>query len=274
MEYSKIKNIIIAILLLVNIFFLAIFIIGHTESGKLERQAKEDIVSIFAAGGVSLDISKIPKDVSLGYYKLARDTGAEKLIAETFLGAKDMTSAGGNVYQYANVLGEATFRPGGEFEILFTSGKDFEDSSPKALLSYLKNMGFDVDEKNVKTEVSGDAATLTFSLDYSSLRVFNASVVMKFKAGKLVSVAGRRPASYPQYSDSAVMNVSTALISFINGIKELDPSCREVRGVAAGYLISENAPGSFELLPVWRMEANSGSYYVNGLNGKISAIFD
>ncbi len=273
MESSKIKNIIIVILLTVNMFFLVIFLIGHTESGKLERQAKEDIVSIFAAAGVSLDISKIPGNISLGYYKLARDTGGEKLIAETLLGAKDMVSEGGNIYRYANVLGEAVFRPSGEFEVYFTSGKQFEDASPKALVAYLKNMGFAANIKNVATEASG-GESYVFGLEYAGLRIFNASVVMRFEAGKLVSVSGRRPASAPQYSDSAIMNVSGALISFINGIRDIDPSCREIRNVSAGYLINEHAAGSFEMLPVWRIEANSGGYYVNALNGKISAIID
>jgi regulatory protein YycI of two-component signal transduction system YycFG len=274
LEYSKIKNIVIAILLALNMFFLALFLIGRSESGKLEQQAKEDILSIYSAGGISIEKSVIPADAKISYYKMSRDLDREKQIAETVLGAKDMSAIGGSVYQYVNILGEALFYPQGDFAITLTNGKAFSDTSNSALIKYLKEMNFNVDSESIKVESFGGTKAVSFNFINDGILILNGKLTMIFEDSSLISISGKRPTSAPLFSDTSIMSVKTALVYFLYGIKNIDTSCSKVTEVSPAYFIYDSGSGSLVLLPVWRIETNSGNYYVNGLNGKVSAIID
>ena len=89
MEKAKVKNVIIIILLAVNIFFLALFLIGRVETGKLKKQARSDVIAILASSGVSVSEAAIPEDFQSSSYKLTRDINGETLITKTVLGDTD-----------------------------------------------------------------------------------------------------------------------------------------------------------------------------------------
>ncbi len=274
MEYSKIKNIIIVILLALNMFFLVLFLIGRSESGKLERQARDDIISLFSAAGISVDTSVIPSDSSIGYYKMTRDLEIEKLIAGTMLGTKDMTAAGGGVYHYSNILGEAVFYPQGDFSVTLTTGKVLKDTSNATIEKFLKDMNIDAVVDSSMPDAAGTGKTVYLYCIFNKTRIMNARLAMVFEGEKLIYVSGKRPGAAPVYADAKIMSVKTALLSFLNGIKSLDPYCKKINCVSASYHISDDGSDGAVLLPVWRVETDSGNYYVNGINGKISVILD
>lgn len=254
-------------------FFLALFLIGRIESGKIEKQAKEDIVSIYKSKGIKLDTNTIPKDSEISYYSLFRDIDSEKLIAKSVLGAEDMVAAGGNVYRYDNLLGNAVFHSGGYFEIAL-SGKIFDDMSEASLSSFLGGLGIDTDTSSAMTENNGDKKTVTFACVYNKTRILNCNVTMVFEGSSLKELKGRRLTSEPSPEDEVIMDVKTALINFLNGISTLGVLCTEVNSVSAGFYLTEPTAGNAELLPVWYVSTNVGKYYVNGINGRISAFND
>lgn len=274
MEYTKIKNIIIVILLALNMFFLVLFLIGRWESGKLEQQAKKDIISLFSSEGITVEETAIPADSTIGYYKTTRDLESEKLIAETLLGTREMTAAGGNIYKYANILGEAVFYPQGEFSVSLTSGKAFSDTSNSSILKFLKDMKIDAEVDRVLPDVSGEGKTLYLNCVYNKTKILNARLAMVFDGERLISLSGKRLVSLPVYADAKIMSIKTALISFLKGIKSLDPDCNKLSSVSAAYFLLDDGTGGAALIPIWKVDTSTGNYYVNGLNGKISELFD
>lgn len=274
MEYSKIKNIIIVILFALNMFFLVLFLIGRWESGKLERKAKNDIISLFSTVGISIDASAIPSDSSVGYYKITRDLDSEKFVADKMLGTNDITAVGGNVYQYSNILGEATFYPQGDFSVTLTNGKALKDTSNAAIEKFLKDLKIDATVDIIASDVSESTKTVYLYCIFNKTKIMNARLAMVFEGEKLISISGKRLVATPAYADAKIMGVKTALIYFLNGIKSLNPNCKKISCVSASYHISDDGAGGAVLLPVWRVETDSGNYYVNGINGKISEIFD
>ena len=273
MEKSKIKNVIILILLAVNIFFLTLFLIGRTETGKLKRQAKEDVKAVLMSNGISIDTSIIPEDLYFANYKLTRDINGETLITKTVLGDTD-TKLESNIYHYDSLAGKADFYGSGEFSISITDGFPIDDSKSQTLVSFLKTINIPVDAKSMRIEDSGSFQTVSFICTYNNTRIFNCEVVLKISEGRIFYLGGRRPTSAPLASGSpSLLSVNTALIYFLNGIKEENLKCSEITCISAGYYMSAAVSGGGELYPVWCLATDSGNYYVNGLNGTITATY-
>ncbi len=272
MEKSKIKNVIIIILLVVNIFFLTLFLIGRAETGKLKRQAKEDVKAVLMSNGISIDTSIIPEDLYFASYKLTRDINGETLITKTVLGDTD-TNLDSNIYHYKSLAGTADFYGSGEFSISITEGFPIEDSKTQTLVSFLKSISIPVDAKSVRTEDKDCLfQTVSFLCTYDDIRIFNCEIILKISEGKIFSISGRKPTSAPLASGPPnLLSVNTALIYFLNGIKEANLKCSEITAISAGYYMTAELSGGGELYPDWRFSTDSGEYYVNGLNGSVTA---
>jgi hypothetical protein len=276
-ELSKIKNIIIIILLIVNIFFLVLFIIGRIETGKLEKKAKEDVIRILSSYGISLDMSVIPVYSDLGSYDVQRDTESERSVAEAVLGKCQVYEPGGNIYQYSSPLGEAVFRGNGEFSITIAAGIAMPDSSLKALGSYLDQLDITADLKSaeIKYDDGGSLSSVQFTPLFEDVGIFNCRITMSFNGESLMSIHGRRLTSLPSPSPSEPMiGVNTALISFLNAVRESDLICNEIITITPGYSFSASVSGSGRLAPYWCITTDVGKYYVNGLTGDMVSFPD
>lgn len=270
MEYSKIKNIIIIILLVVNMFFLALFIIGRIETGKLEKRSKEDVIHILSSYGISLDMSVIPVYSDLDSYEVLRDTESERSVAEAVLGKCQVYEPGGNIYQYTSPLGEAVFRGNGEFSITIAAGIAMSDSSLKGLGSYLSQLNIAADLKSADAEYDGGGSlsSIQFTALFEDVSIFNCRITMSFDGESLMSIHGRRLTSPPSPSPSEPMiGVNTALISFLSSVRESNLICNEIIAIAPGYSFSASVSGSGRLAPYWCITTDVGKYYVNGLTG-------
>jgi len=275
-ELAKIKNIIIIILLIVNIIFLALFIIGRVETGKLEKKTKEDLIRILDSHGISLDMSAIRKYEDLGAYEVLRDTEGERALAEAVLGKCELTDLGGNIYRYSSPLGEGIFRGNGEFSISLASGIPLSDTSVKALSSYLGKLNIAVDPESAETEYSGaDLGSVRFTALFGETPIFNCRITISLSGDRLMSIYGRRLTSAPSPAASEPMiGVYTALISFLSNVKELNLICNEITDVTPGYSFSASVSGSGRLVQYWCISTDVGKYYVNGLTGETSSFPD
>lgn len=276
MEQSKIKNIIIIILLIVNIIFLALYLIGRIETGKLEKKTKEDLVRILDSHGIAMDMSVIKEYGDLGSYEVLRDLEGEKAVAETVLGECEVNDLGGNIYQYLSPLGEGIFRGNGEFSITLASGIPLTDTSVRALAAYLGKMNIAVELESAEAEYSGaNLSSVRFTTMFEDNPIFNCRITMSFTDSKLMSIYGRRLTSTPAPASSEPMiGVYTALISFLSEVKQANLICNEITAVTPGYSFSASVSGSGRLVQYWCVSTDVGKYYVNGLTGEMSSFPD
>ena len=73
MESSKIKNILIAILLFVNLGLLGLIWNDHQQSRENTRQAMESLERVFANRGISMEQVDLPENSALMTYGMSRD---------------------------------------------------------------------------------------------------------------------------------------------------------------------------------------------------------
>ena len=82
------------------------------------RTQQQELVSLFAADGMTLDPALIPTDTAVSTYALIRDETAERKAAAFLLGDNlERTTQGGGIYTYSGSHGAAVFRDTGNFDI-------------------------------------------------------------------------------------------------------------------------------------------------------------
>ena len=121
MDGAKIKNFILIVLALVNVFLLALVIHDWAADAEIRRQARADVATAFQNAGITL-AADVPWDAQESLYSLRRDSEKEYDLVRTILGSCAVQDLGGNILYYSSQRGEARFRGAGEFEIMPTSG--------------------------------------------------------------------------------------------------------------------------------------------------------
>ena len=132
MESSKIKNILIAILLFVNLGLLGLIWNDHQQSRENTRQAMESLERVFANRGISMEQVDLPENSALMTYGMSRDLDREQKLVEQVLGTVTVEDQGGNIMYYYGEKGQASFRGTGDFEILFSDGAVTGEEDPAA----------------------------------------------------------------------------------------------------------------------------------------------
>ena len=122
MEWPKLKNIIILILLLANLFLLAMVGTQERDSARDREQALTDAVSVLERNGIQLDRTHVPDELELTPLAVERDQEAEAALAAAWLGECEFSDLGSGRYAYQSVQGWAEFRSNGSFSVTFHDG--------------------------------------------------------------------------------------------------------------------------------------------------------
>ena len=115
MEWPKLKNIIILILLLLNGFLLVLVGMRYTESVQYERAALEQTLKVLEGQGIQADGAALAPAGELAPLTAERDLERELQLAQALLGQDTQAeNRGGGLYLYRGGGGELSVRAGGE----------------------------------------------------------------------------------------------------------------------------------------------------------------
>lgn len=274
MNTAKIKNFIIILLAVANVFLIGITVADKIESSSVRREAEELIVDILAERGIVLAGGVEAGADTLHSFAMKRDFNAEEKIVRALFGRADSEDLGGNIIYYRGETGQATFRGTGEFDISFEAGAvTAEGDIVKTAKRVLKKLGLTPD-RLVASESQGDEYTLlTLSYLYEDKAVYNSRVAFTFNDGNLLLISGRRILDTPSIqADEAPIDSITALMRFLDMVNKEGFVCSEIRALDAGYITNVSSVGGISLVPVWRIETDTGEYFINGLTGKSASI--
>ena len=115
MRWSKIKNIIILLLLIVNVCLLAMVGLRAGRTAYNQRQTQEKTVKILEQNGIAFQPEHLPGDMTLTGQRLtqAAPTQAE---AEALVGAVTQTAAVGSTVTYTGEKGVAAISASGNVD--------------------------------------------------------------------------------------------------------------------------------------------------------------
>lgn len=262
MQWSRVKSILILILLLVD-GFLIINIAGKYVSHSYRTaENAHNIMEILERRSITASFD-LPENHALPVLQIDRSRADEDKFAAGLLGAELVRTEqpdGGTVY-YESPYGELNWRDGGVVAGTlkpdnYQKPADDEEAETYAQ-SILQHAGI-----SASLDWKCENFTATASFPTAGVPVFNRELTLVFQE-KEVELMGWWTFGMPYITKSGnyVNFLATdALFYFIskNEVARID-------GMQLGFLLSESGGGRVQMTPGWRIETDTGSFFVDSL---------
>ncbi len=271
MDKSKIKNFIILLLALVNLFLLFIVVSDAIEQRKAENLRIKALTTVLTDNGITLNPDiKLPESIP-ATLSLIRDKSAEKSSLSALIGNCTVKNQGGNIYVYTGSHGQAKIRGTGEFEILLNSGVFGIGKGPvstaKSALEKL-NIGYGDIEPIIEND--GENTKVTLFCSWDGTAIYNAKITFLFTSDYLILISGTKPldSEYSVQSSENYPDSVTVLMNFLESVRSTGYVCSEINDIKIEYNMFSAVSGLCTLKPVWCISTNTGLYYIDAQTGK------
>ena len=268
MDRYRLKNIIILILSLMNVFLLASLAIREGARQSAKETAVEQLVSLFAADGITLDPDVISDETPPASRSLTRSTDLERRAAAMLLGAALSSSdQGGGISSYTSDRGAAQFRSGGSFD---ASGNLCQSDSTDFCREFCREFGYSKPVFQLDANATGTGSAVFLS---DGLSVYNCTLTFTITEGILTSVSGTLlPQAYTELaSEVEPLSASAALTSFQKVRRETSTVVSSITGLELCLEYQSSSSASMSLVPAWCIVTNTGEYYVNCSTGAVTS---
>lgn len=270
MEWSKIKNIVLLMLLAVNLFLLVLVADQERRSAAYQEEARTGAVEILAAAGIHVDPADLPPESGLHTMAVERDRAEEDAMAAALLGTSVKSGDVGPV-TYSSERGEGQFLSDGKFSFSFYGdGVPLEEETPELHgQRLLETAGYDCRVLACRTLESG-AVLVTVGQLWDGAPVFNSMAELTYEGGSLRSIRGQRLMGAPEpKAGDEPLDVATVLLRFLSGVRDGGYVCSRIEDMTAGYEVTMSSTGSATLEPVWLITTNTVAFYVDGTDGTL-----
>lgn len=266
MDSRGLERIVIAILLLLNLFLAAVVLSDRAEVHRSNAEITDYVVKVLQDNGITaaegaVKVQEAPKRVTL-----ARSDQKESEIARQLLGKTEPQEQGGRIVSFRTDKGQAVFRGSGEMAVLYTSGAvPLRSGAAKTTLRLLQKVGIDA-------ELTGPVSEETLAAEvccvWNRYPVYNAVLQFDYSDDSLYMISGNRVFDSLTGEDGAgLMNSTSALLRFVELVKQDGIICSHLDAVQPGYLQTVVVSGESTLSPVWRIETDTGVFLINAETG-------
>lgn len=274
MDNSRVKNIIIVILALLNALLIGTVAIDAAQSAAGRREASNAIRLVLESAGISVG-DGVDLDLETPQaYAAVRNLDAESGYAEKVTGASQGVETGGGVYQFEGEDARAIFRGTGEIEVTLNPGVFTAGSDPaSAASSFMKKIGAEIIDGLTQVTASGDGTEVTVTCGVNGSPVYNARVTLYFYGDDLEAVSGMRVFdTVNPVAEAEIMPLADAVVHFLAVMRENGYICSYLESVGIGYVMSRTVLGEAELTPVWYFDTDTVELYINARTGKMETI--
>lgn len=276
MEWQKLKNLIILILLVVNGFLLVLVWSRRQRSADYERSALEQTVQVLQRSGIEVELSAAAPADGLTPMSAERDLDREEALAQALLGqgAVQAENRGGGLYLYQGSNGELSVRAGGELSAKMADNPNqlVSGDLERHASGLLKRMGVDVERIGVTEE--DEWTRVRFRQVWDGVPVFSCEVEVVYYYELLYSVQGTLLTAQAGTAEAGqVLTLPTALMRFSEEIAATGDVCTAVRSMEPGYRGTvQSLSGGVRLAPVWRITTDTAAYYLDCVTGALTRV--
>lgn len=272
MDWAKVKNTLIYFLLLINLIMGTILYLRVNEGRKIEQQFTSDAQIALERMGVSVseEVLRGPSD-QIYTLEIERDFSLERATFEALIGESTVEDQGSGIYYLIGGYGEARISSAGNFDIQLSVALPVTSDTPPGLAAeVLETMGISDMGDSYEFGTGGDmtdrAYTVVGTQIVRGFSVFNRNYTFYFDEAGLRRVSGGRLLGSPLVSDVTLpRSAVTALFTFVELMEEAGTPCREISSILTGYVAELSAPGYTKLMPVYELESDVGTYYMDAL---------
>ncbi len=266
MDRFRLKNCIILILVLMNLFLLTSLVTQESANYTARRASVEQLVALFAADGITLAPDTISTQTPPAGRTLKRSDELERQAAAALLGTDlSRSEQGGGISTYSSSRGAAIFRSTGSFEAagtLASNGLDF-------CRSFCKEFGYEAPVFQLDESRSGIA---TVKRIYDKYPIFNCTVSFSLSEGVLTGVSGvLLPVTFTETtSETPPLSAAAALTAFQKLRRDTQAVVSAVTEMSLCFELQSTAAAPMALVPSWRITADTATYYVNCTTGAVT----
>ena len=276
MPVSKLKNLVLLVLLLANLALLALLIPDRVNQQRGDAALRKSLCDLYAGQQVQLDPDTVPDTVSIYSLELAEDPAGSAAAAEALLG-QSMVQDDATRYQsvYRSDSGQCTISRSGSFRASLEGRPAVRDLAKDAKKT-LRAMGFQYLSLSEPQRLRAGFYTLTATQTVLGVPVFSQGLTLTYANDRLVQLEGvfyTGAGTLTRISDQPCISAADALVAFLSARVDLGWVGSAVTGMTQGYVRSETAAAAaVHLTPVWRLETDTGSFDVNGITGEVTAV--
>lgn len=270
MPWSKLKNIILLILLLTNLCLLGLVAGQSLQNSRQRSQTRESAVQFLTERGVQVDEGIIPDSIELLPQTAERDLAQEKKAAESLLkGEVKEEAKGGEIYRYVNAQGMVQFHSDGTFSAQLEPGVyPVGEDQVGGCAAALEAVGFQ------GTFLKETEEGLLFRQTWEGAELFSQQVTVSCTDGSVTAMTGgHRLVGQPQVdATKQTITIPTALVSFLNGVSTLGDVCGRIDAIQEGYVCSVSLSGSMTMTPAWQVTTDTGKYQLDTVTGEVKRV--
>ena len=267
MNWSKVKSIMIAFLILVNLSLLSYIIFEEVSVNKRNEKMAQTITSLLSTRNIKVDeklVFESAKKTSAQSIYVDNIISDYKTFSKNVLGEK-IVSEGTDKYKSDTAI--ATFR-GDFFKVeaqkdkMLYQEKTNKVNAQRVAQKYLNQLGFDTDKSEKKTEYENGIFKVSFNKKIKDLRVFKVGVAVEMNENGITSFYGSWYNESSQSSTrSELKSISGALVEYMN--KKNGAS--EISDIQLGYSMPEldTFHESVYLTPVWKITDANNALYID-----------
>lgn len=271
MEWPKLKNIILVILVMTNLCLFFFVAQREWQQYHFQNQARKDVVAFLASRSITVDPDILPRDRdTLPPLTVVRDLEQEATLAARLLGSDvERQVSGGAVYRYSGQNGSIQFHNDGSFSARFTQGAFPTDNDPAASAAVLLERLDFTGELIKHTDDS-----LTFRQTWQGAPLFFNQVTLAMQDGFFTAItSGQRLGGTPTEDGTRqALPPASALIQLLHGINELGDVCSSIVGIQPGYAARSALTGVTLLTPVWQVSTDTVVYQLDLVSGAVTRL--
>lgn len=265
MRWSKIKNIIILLLVVVNGFLLAQVGLREWRSRRSERETRERMVDILARNDVAYLPQEVPGALDLPPRRVTLSPFGETEAA-LLVGEVAGTQTLGTQTRYTGAEGTVTVSSAGELTVELAPSETLSES---AILDRLSKLGVTLRETARIYDV-GDP-TVTYVQLWNGVLIPGETAVLRYEARYPRTLTLRLLAGTEEVLPAEeTITAATALARLLDELSRGEGYvCSQITDMYAGYI--SGGTGTVTLTPAWFIETDTWRFAVDGVTGAITA---
>lgn len=269
MEWPKLKNIIILILVLTNLCLLGLVGSREVRDARLQSQNRQEAIRFLHNHDVEVEETLVPETVDVTPLRVERELEEEMKLARRLLkGDVSVTALGGEVYRYENARGWLQLHGDGSFRAEFTPGTWSVDRSvEQTALDVLEKLGF----RGRVLRHTGN--TVLVEQTWNDAPLFLVRVEVQWEDGEITALtSGRRLMGVAKEQEQVqTLSVATALMEFHTRMDARGYVYSAIQQIEQGYVAQTALDSVTELIPVWQVTTDTGVYRLDLVDGTLSA---
>lgn len=271
MEWHRVKNSIIVILLLINGFLLVLVGTRRSEALRYEQSALEGAILVLEENGISLSEDMIAGRTGQNPGTMERSIALEGQAASALLGEHvESANRGGGLYIYTTDAGQVSFRSGGDLSTVLADDPRWYADDPERHAAGLA-AGLGVELRPVSTRLSEGSGQVVYQQVVDGVPLFSCRITFTYEDRRLTELSGTVFAvEEPAVESGKVLTLPTVLMQVLDEVLTSGTVCSAILAVEPGWLPEQSFNDTVRLIPVWYISTNTADYYVDGVTGEVS----